>query len=70
MSLPDLKKEYNYWIGRNKNAEIYFDTKPVNECIKNINLFNQITIKLSTLRDKLEELLKRKMTKQEILNGF
>ncbi|WP_294365183.1 hypothetical protein [uncultured Clostridium sp.] len=70
MNLEDLKKEYNYWLGRNNNAEIYFNTKSVNECMKNINLFNQITIKLSTLRDKLEELLKRKMTKQEILNGF
>ena len=70
MNLEDLKKEYNYWLGRNKNAEIYFNTKSVNECMKNINLFNQITIKLSTLIDKLEELLKRKMTKQEILNGF
>lgn len=70
MNLEDLKKEYNYWLDRNRNAEIYFNTKSVNECIKNINLFNHITIKLSTLRDKLEELLKRKMTKQEILNGF
>lgn len=70
MNLEDLKKEYNYWVSRNNNAEIFFNTKSVNECLRHISLFNEITIKLSTLRNKLEDELKRKMTKNEILKGF
>lgn len=70
MNLDDLKKEYNYWLSRNKNAETFFSTKEVNECLKHINLFNQITIKLSELRNDLEKILNRKMTKEEVLNGF
>lgn len=70
MNLEDLKKEYNYWLKRNENAEIFFTSKNIEECLKYINLFNEITIKLSSLRDKLEKALQRKLTKQEILNGF
>lgn len=70
MNLTDLKKKYNYWIRRNKNAEHFFSTKPIEECIKHLNLFNQITIELSDLRNELEKELNRKMTRQEILNGF
>ena len=70
MNLDELKKEYNYWLIRNRNAEIFFATKEVDECIKHINLFNKITIKLSILRNDIEKSLKRKMTKKEILNGF
>lgn len=70
MNLEDLKKEYNYWLKRNENAEIFFTSKNMEECLKYINLFNEITIKLSSLRDRLEKALQRKLTKQEILNGF
>lgn len=66
----NLKEEYNYWLKRNSNAEIFFKDKLVEECLNHIELFNQITIKLSSLRNDLEKELKRKMTKEEILNGF
>lgn len=70
MNLTDLKKKYNYWLCRNKNAEAFFTTKPIEECIKHLDLFNKITIELSNLRNELEKELNRKMTRQEILNGF
>ena len=70
MNLTDLKKKYNYWIRRNKNAEHFFLTKSIEECIKYLNLFNQIVIELSNQRNVLEKELNRKMTRQEILNGF
>lgn len=68
--LGELKKQYNQTLKRNKNAEEFFTTKPVEECMKYLDLFNQVTIKLSTLRDEIERLLQRKMTKEEILEGF
>lgn len=70
MNLEDLKDKYNHLIERNKNAEKFFEENSIKECMKYINLFNQITIKLSHLRNDLEKSLNRKMTKEEILNGF
>lgn len=70
LELDALKEQYNKTIDRNKNAEKFFTTKPVEECMKYLNLFNQVTVKLSTLRNEIEPLLKRKMTKEEILEGF
>ena len=70
MNLEDLKDRYNYLIERNKNAEKFFEENSVEECMKYLNLFNQITIDLSNTRNSLEKILNRKMTKNEILNGF
>lgn len=70
MNLEELKDKYNYLIERNKKAEKFFEENSVEECMKYLNLFNQITIDLSNLRNDLEKMLNRKMTKHEILNGF
>lgn len=70
MELESLKDKYNYLIERNKNAEKFFEESSVEECMKYINLFNKITIDLSNTRNNLEKILNRRMTKNEILNGF
>lgn len=70
MNLDNLKNQYNDLIVRNKKAEIFFKTKSAEECIKYLGLFNEVTIKLSTLRNDIEALLKREMTKEERLEGF
>lgn len=70
MNLEELKDKYNYLIERNKKAEKFFEENSIEECTKYINLFNQITIDLSNMRNDLETILNRKMTKHEILNGF
>ena len=70
MELESLKDKYNYLIERNKNAEKFFEENSVEECMKYLKLFNKITIDLSKTRNALEKILKRKMTKHEILNGF
>lgn len=70
MDLENLKDKYNYLIERNKNAEKFFEENSVEECMKYLKLFNQITIDLSNTRNSLEKILNRKMTKNEILNGF
>lgn len=70
MKLIDLQKEYNYWLKRNENAEKYFKEHTAAECEKHMELFNEITIKLSGLITKIELALGRKMTKNEVLNGF
>lgn len=70
MELESLKDKYNYLIKRNENAEKFFDESPIEECMKYIELFNKITIDLSNTRNDLEKMLNRRMTKNEILNGF
>ena len=68
--LAFLKQKYNYNLNRNRNAEEYFKTHTVEECLKYINLFNEVTKELSNLKIKIENLIYRDMTKEEILNGF
>jgi len=68
--LNELKEKYNKALKRNKNAEEYFKTHTVEECLKYINLFNEVTKELSNLKIKIENLIYRDMTKEEILNGF
>lgn len=68
--VQELKDEYNYWIDRNKKAEEYFKTHTVQECIKHLKLFNEITQKLSTTALKIEILTGKNMTTDEKLNGF
>ncbi|WP_252214457.1 hypothetical protein [Clostridium sp. VAP41] len=68
--LTFLKKKYNEKLERNKNAEKYFKEHTVSECLKQLNLFNQVVQELSNLKIEIEQLIGRKMTKNEILNGF
>ncbi|KIL06929.1 hypothetical protein SR42_15305 [Clostridium botulinum] len=68
--LTFLKKKYNEKLERNKNAEEYFKTHTVKECIKYLSLFNTVTRELSNLIVEIESLTGRKMTGHEKLNGF
>lgn len=73
--MEDLIKKYNYFVLRNKKGEkflksdeFYKSTKDKQE--KWIRAFQEIAWELSTLRAKIEKLLGRKMTNNEILEGF
>jgi hypothetical protein len=68
--LPTLKMRYNKCLNRNRNAEEYFRTHSVEECLKYLNLFNQVTQELSNLIELIEEAMGKKMTSYEKLNGF
>lgn len=69
-NLSEIKKEYNYNIKRNNDAEIYFKNKSIEECLKQIGLLNTITVKLSNLQGEYFKAAGVKMTKEERLNGF
>lgn len=68
--LNKIKQEYNQYLKRNEKAEEYFRTKTVSECIEHLELFNEITIKLSLLQTAYEKLTGKQMTKEEKLQGF
>lgn len=68
--LMELKKEYNKKLERNKKAEEYFTQHNVEECMKQLGLFNVVVQELSNLIKEIESMTYRKMTDTEILNGF
>lgn len=65
-----LKQDYNKLIARNKNAEKYFKTHTIAECEKQLELFNDVTRKLSLLKIQIEIVSGKKLTDFEVLNGF
>lgn len=67
-----IKKEYNKLLKRAKQAEHYLDSVQVPEDKLNkwIKAFQEITIVLSFLIQRFEVAAGRKMTDDEILNGF
>ncbi|MBW6409007.1 hypothetical protein [Clostridium weizhouense] len=68
--LTFLKKKYNYNLNRNRDAEKYFRTHTIEECMKYLSLFNTVTRELSNLIIEIESLIGRKMTEYERINGF
>ena len=68
--LTKLKQEYNKKLERNKKAEEYFIQHNVEECMQQLGLFNVVVQELSNLIKQIETRTYRKMTQQEILNGF
>lgn len=80
--LAALKEKYNKCLDRNKNAEEYLKAHTVKQCEKEIeikgkgigknafDLFNEVVIDLSNLRFKIEQIIYRDMTHEEIINGF
>nr|DAH85483.1 MAG TPA: hypothetical protein [Caudoviricetes sp.] len=68
--LMELKKKYNKKLERNKNAEQWFKEHSIEECMQQLGLFNVVVKELSELMYKIEGMTYRKMTQQEILNGF
>lgn len=69
-TLVELKQRYNEKLKRNNKAEQWFENHTVEECIKQLDLFNQVVQELSKLIKNIESMTYRKMTQQEILNGF
>ena len=65
-----LKKEYNRMLKRNKNAEEFFKTKSVAECLRYLNLFNEITIELSRLAFSIEYITGDELDYDVKINGF
>lgn len=68
--LIKLKRNYNEKLERNRKAEEYFLTHTVDQCLKYLDLFNEVTQELSRLMEQIENIISRKMTKHEIFNGF
>lgn len=79
--LIELKQKYNKALERNKRAEQYISNRSVEECFKQLkivdgktfntfDLFNEVVRELSQLIKAIESRTYRKMTQQEILNGF
>lgn len=79
--LMELKQKYNKALERNKKAEKYLKTHTVEQCeaplkivdgksFNTFDLFNEVVRELSSLMKEIEARTYRKMTQQEILNGF
>lgn len=75
--LAALKRQYNNALERNKNAEEYFKTHTVEECINKkfksgtaLDIFNEVTKELSGLIVQIENAMEKNMTQYEKLNGF
>ena len=70
MNIVEVKKKYNYWLGRYlKAAELINSTEP-EEVDKYLGLFHQIVRELSSLLQIFRELTGREMTKDEMFKGF
>lgn len=69
-NLEKFKKEYNKKLERRKNAEEYFKTHTVDQCIKYLDLFNTVTSELGELIKEYKQLTGKNMLKKQILNGF
>jgi len=65
-----LKNSYNDLLKRNEKAEDFFEKNTIDECIKYLDLFNEVTVKLSKIIIEIEKITNKCMTKEEILNGF
>lgn len=72
-----LKQRYNTCLIRNRNAEEYFKTHTVEECLnksyKNgtpLDIFNQVVKELSNMIIQIETIMGKNMTTYEKLNGF
>lgn len=71
MDLNNLKIEYNRLLKREKNAENYLTNVATDaEVEKWMPEFIKITNQLSNMMFKLEKILNREMTHDEIVNGF
>lgn len=68
--LIELKKNYNEKLLRNKDAEEYFKTHTVEQCLKYLKLFNEVTKEISNLIIQIEATMSKKMTTYEKFNGF
>jgi hypothetical protein len=67
-----LEQKYNYFINRAKKGEKYLDNPntPKEEVEKWLPTFNKLANIISVLQYELEKELGRKLTYEEVWNGF
>ena len=70
MNIVEVKKKYNYWLGRYLKAEEFINSSEPEEVDKYLGLFHQIVRELSSLLQIFRELTGREMTKDEMYEGF
>ena len=70
MNIVEVKKKYNYWLGRYLKAEEFINSIEPEEVDKYLGLFHQIVRELSSLLQIFRELTGREMTKDEMFKGF
>lgn len=70
MNIVEVKKKYNYWLGRYLKAEEFINSSEPEEVEKYLGLFHQIVRELSSLLQIFRELTGKEMTKDEMFKGF
>ncbi|MBP3916613.1 hypothetical protein [Clostridium sp.] len=70
ISVDFLKEKYNYWLARSKKADEFFNNSTVDESLKYVKAYNEITRNLSVIMEVIEKKLGRKLTDEEKFNGF
>ena len=70
MNIVEVKKKYNYWLGRYLKAEEFINSSGPEEVDKYLGLCHQIVRELSSLLQIFRELTGREMTKDEMFKGF
>ena len=70
MNILEVKKKYNYWLGRYLKAEEFINSSEPEEVDKYLGLFHQIVRELSLLIQEFRKATGKEMTKKEMYEGF
>ena len=70
MNIVEVKKKYNYWLGRYLKAEEFINSSEPEEVDKYLGLFHQIVRGLRSLLQIFGGWTGREMTKDEMFKGF
>lgn len=70
MNIVEVKKKYNYWLGRYLKAEEFINSSEPEEVDKHLELFHQIVRELSLLIQEFRKATGKEMTKKEMYEGF
>ena len=70
LELNRLKADFNYSLNRYTKAEKVFETYPIEKSLKFINAFNEVVRDISNSMNKLEILMNRKLTAEELETGY
>ena len=70
LEINRLKADFNYSLDRYKKAVKVFETYPIEKSLGFIDGFNEVVRDISNSMNKLEILMNRKLTAEELENGF
>ena len=70
LEINRLKADFNYSLNRYKKAAKVFAAYPVEKSLNFIDAFNEVVRDISNSMNKLEILMNRKLTAEELENGF